>query len=159
MVQIGTIADLYQKTKQWNILGGIIFSDLITFISYLIFPAGFFYFGDFQMVLGVAIGTRFALKNLKEFQSPLKLGIIVALGGAILSAISISFFDWIIFAFDSTLEYSLFYIMFFYLLEALIIGLALGMILGLYFRSKHPKRVDKNNDKLDELYESLKTSK
>ena len=136
-------------------LGGIIISYLITFIAYVIFPSGIFWFGDLQMVIGVAIGTRFALKNLKDFQSPLQLGIITALGGTILSAVSMSLFDWIIFSF----VYSLGIILFSYLLEALIIGLCLGIILGLYFRAKHPNNTEKGNQKLDELYKSLKTSK
>ena len=156
VVQIGIIADLYQKAKQRNMLGGIIISYLITFIAYVIFPAGIFWFGDFQMALGVAIGTRFSLKNLKEDQSPLKYGIITALGGSILTAISMSVFDWIIFSFDPTIEYSLGIILFSYLLEALIIGLVLGMILGLYFRSKYRDKVKQSKQNLDDLYESLK---
>ena len=155
VVQIGIIADLYQKAKQRNMLGGIIISYLITFIAYVIFPSGIFSFGDFQMMIGVAMGTRFALKNLKDFQNPLQLGIITALGGTILSAVSMSLFDWTIFLF----VYSLGIILFSHLLEALIIGLCLGIILGLYFRAKHPNNTEKGNQKLDELYKSLKTSK
>jgi hypothetical protein len=158
VLKIGIIADLYKKAIKWNILGGIIFSDLIAFIAYVIFPAGIFFFGDFQMVLGVAIGTRFALKHIKEFQSPIKLGIIAAVGGSILTAVSMIVFDWTIFSFDTTLSYNFLNIFFLYLLEALIIGLSLGIIIGLYYRSKSTN-INKSKENLDELLESLKTSK
>ncbi|MEJ2250581.1 MAG: hypothetical protein P8Y97_13130 [Candidatus Lokiarchaeota archaeon] len=45
------------------------------------------------MVIGVLIGTYFALKNIKEHQTPIKYGMIVALGSTIISGISLSFFD------------------------------------------------------------------
>ncbi len=155
---MGTIANLYNKAKQENILAGIIISDLIAFISYVIFPAGIIFYGDFQMIIGVIIGTRFALKNLKTFQSPLKYGILAALGGTILSAISMSIYDWTIFSLGTGIENSLLYIILFYLLEALIIGLFIGLVQGLYYRSKYPQKENKNNETLNELYESLKSN-
>lgn len=155
MIQIGIIANTYEKAKQRNVLGGIVISDLIAFIAYVIFFSGFFWFGDFQMVLGVAIGTRFALKHMKEFQSPLKLGLTVALGGSILSAVSMFIFTWVIYFFNP----ALLDFFFLYILEALIIGLFLGIILGLYYRSKYNNDVNKGKHKYDELFDSLKTSK
>jgi hypothetical protein len=155
---MGTIANLYNKAKQWNILAGIIISDLIALIAFVIFPSGIILLGDLQMGIGVIIGTRFALKNLKQNQTPLKYGIIASLGGALLSATSLSVFEWTISLISVIIRNLLFSIIFSFVLEALIIGFFIGMIEGLYFRSKHPKKVNQNNKKLDELYESLKTS-
>jgi hypothetical protein len=99
--------------------------------------------------------TYFALTHLKEHQTPLKFGIIVALGGSLLSAISMSIFDWTIFSF--AIEINVLSIFLFYFLEALIIGLAIGLIEGLYFRRKLSKKIIINDDIDDAFYESLKS--
>lgn len=108
------------------------------------------------MVLGVAIGTYFALKNMKEYQAALKTGLITALGGSILAAISLSVFDWAVFSFVFPTSFSNIFL--FYFLEAMIIGLSIGLIGGLYFRMKRPKRLISNDDLDDDIfYESLKS--
>jgi len=152
---VSFIADLYQTAKKWNVLAGIIISDLITFIAYMIYSGGIFRLGDIQMVLGVAIGAYFALKNMKEYQTALKTGLITALGGSILAAISLSVFDWAIFSFVFPISFLDIFI--YYFLEAVIIGLSIGLIEGLYFRMKKPKRLISDDDLDDDIfYESLK---
>ncbi len=149
------IINLYKKAKEKNIIAGIILIDLIAFISYLIFYSGIFYFGDLQMIIGCAIGTRFALKNAKPNQSLLKYGLIVGLGGAIITAISYSFFDWM--AFSTTQGFSFVLLMMIlgsFLIEALIIGLLIGGIISGYYYytgkfSSEKTLID------DEFYESL----
>lgn len=152
------IARLYEKAKEMNILAGAIISDLIAFIAYAIFYSGLIFFGDIQMVLGVAIGTYFALKNLKEDQAPLSTGLFTALLGSLLSAISMMMYDLTAFylilrliSFETLLKE-----IFFYLVEALIIGFAIGLIEGLYFKRKKPKFI-RQDDIDEEFYESLRT--
>jgi hypothetical protein len=151
---MGVIANFYQKAQKENVLTGIIISDLIAFIAYVIFPAGIIFFGDFQMVLGVVIGTYFALKNLKEGQTTLKYGMIVAIGGSLLTAFSMYFFDWTIYVIAAIPFPTI--IIFSYILEALIIGLAIGVIEGLLIKTKPRKSLIE--DGLDDaFFESLKT--
>lgn len=151
---MGFISNLYQKAQKQNILAGIIISDIIAFIAYVIFPYGFAFFGDVQMVIGVLIGTYFALKHLKKDQTPLKYGMIVALGGSILTAISIYVFLWTIYLIAAT--FFPLDIITFFILEALIIGLVIGLIEGLYFKNKLSKTNIIKNDTDDAFYESLK---
>lgn len=129
------IASLYQTARERNILAGIIIIDLISFISYIIFPTGIIYFGDFQLIIGCIIGTRFALRNIKSDQSFIIYGVIVGLGGSILTGISFTMYDWVVYYSNNpsmvliSLE--------FYLIEAIIIGLLLGFILGAYYNYKN----------------------
>ncbi|MEJ2279248.1 MAG: hypothetical protein P8Y70_16130 [Candidatus Lokiarchaeota archaeon] len=58
------------------------------------------------MVIGVLIGTYFALKNIKEHQTPIKYGMIVALGSTIISGISLSFFDLTVYSSSIPLSYN-----------------------------------------------------
>ncbi len=155
MNYIPFIANLYQNAKEKNILAGVVIIDLISFISYIIFSAGFFYLGDLQMVIGCIVGTYFSLKNIKSNQSFIKHGIMVSLGGTILSAISMSFFDWIIFWQITGFSLFSFLVIFgLFSIEALIIGLIIGGILGGYYHHTNKKGIE-TSPKEDEFYESL----
>jgi len=89
------IANLYRKAKENNVLSGIIIFDIIAFLSYIINPISFFYASDIDLIFGGIVGLIFALKNRKEYQNALKTGVYVGFFGAILSAVSISVFEWV----------------------------------------------------------------
>ena len=121
----------------------------------MIFPSGIIYLGDLQMIIGCAIGTRFALKNAKLNQSLLLYGLIVGLVGTILSAISISIFDWIVFS--TTQGFSFVLLMMIlgsFLIEALIIGLLIGGIVSVYYYFTS-KTTSETTSIDDDFYESL----
>ncbi|MBY8984941.1 MAG: hypothetical protein KGD65_07740 [Candidatus Lokiarchaeota archaeon] len=150
------IANLYKSAKEKNILAGLIIIDLIAFISYMIFPAGIIYLGDLQMIIGCIIGVRFSLKNTKSDQVYIKHGVIVGLGGAILSAFSMSIFDWIIFSGIYGSSPSFFTVVIgLFLIEALIVGLIIGLIVGGYYSYKNKIPIEKSSNE-KEFYESLK---
>ncbi len=149
------IADLAKKAREKNILTGMIITDLIAFISYIIFSSGIFYFGDLQMTIGCIIGSRFALKNNKSNKSFIIQSIGVSLVGAVLTAVSFTLFDW--FVFSEILRYSLFMLLItfeLYLIEAIIIGLVIGGIVGGYYNYKNKNRIESTTIK-EEFYESL----
>ena len=153
MIAIPFIAKLYQYAKENNILAGMIIIDLIAFIAYLIFPSGIFFFGDLQMLIGALFGVYFSLSHKKQNQSDIILGLTVGICGTILTAISYSLFEWMIYTQDSPMP--LFLNISIFILEAIIIGLGIGILLGLLFRRK--KRgilVDKETD--ERFFESLK---
>ena len=142
---------LIDYMRENNILSGLILIDLIAFISYLIFPTGLIYFGDFQMSIGCIIGTRFALKNIKPNQSFLSLGLVVGLFGSVLTGISFSFFDWVVYSSSPRLYLIIFEL---YLLEAITIGLVIGALTGFYYHRKHKSiNLDRSID--EQFYKSL----
>ncbi|MFW9941588.1 MAG: hypothetical protein ACFFFT_11150 [Candidatus Thorarchaeota archaeon] len=158
MNNISFIANLYETAKEKNILTGLIIIDLIAFISYIIYPAGFLPIlqGDIQMVIGCIVGVRFALKNIKSNQYYIKHGIIVGLGGTMLSAISMTIFDWIILSGIEEISPPPFIVLFsLFLIEALIIGLLIGVIFGSYYSYKN-RTPPEISSKEEEFYESLK---
>ncbi|MFX1500807.1 MAG: hypothetical protein ACFFDH_07570 [Promethearchaeota archaeon] len=154
-----SFAALYQNAREKNVLAGIAIVDLIAFISYVIFPAGIFYLGDLQMIIGCIIGIIFTFKNIKSNQSYVKHGILVGLGGTILTAISYSIFDWIILSSIDGFNLSYFPIIFgFFLIEAIIIGIIIGLTIGgimrIFNHSTH-KNSREESIQEDEFYEGL----
>jgi hypothetical protein len=150
------ISNIFEKAKEKNILSGIIIVELITFISYLIFPSGILFFGDLHIVIGISSGVYFGLKRLKKEQSEIKTGLTIGLFGALLAAISLSLFEWILFVtynVFSIIDLLLFLIIFIF--EALIIGLPISIIISLYFSSKK-KRMNLGSNIDDKFYESLR---
>ena len=112
--------------------------DIIAFLSYIIFPSGILFFGDFQMIIGCIVGTRFTLKNTKPNQSFIIYGLLVALGGSILAGISYTMFDWVYFlGVTSTDPFTLLITFEYYLIEAIIIGLLFGTIISYYYNRKN----------------------
>ena len=149
------IANFYDKAKGRNIFSGVVIVDLIAFISYLIFPLGLFFNGDFQMILGVLIGVYFGLYNKKKHQLEFKLGLVIGFVGAILAAISMAMFEWVSFTVSQGLSIMAF--LFFlrvFVIEALVIGLSVGFLFGFYFYRKNKRVI--SDSKIDEdLYKSL----
>lgn len=137
MSSIPFVANLYSKAKENNILSGIIIFDIIAFLSYAVNPISFFYAGDIDLIFGGVVALLFTLKNRKEYQSALKTGFYVGLFGAILSAVSISVFEWIFFivvvGFSFTYYLSLLVT---FLILAVPIGLVLGFLIGYIYDRK-----------------------
>ena len=141
---------MYQNARKNNILAGFIIIDLIAFISYIIYPFGIIYLGDLQMIIGSIVGTRFSLKNIKSYQSYLKHGIVVGLVGTILSAISMSIVEMIVYPANFAIV-----IIELFLIEAFLLGLIIGGIIGSYYRYKN-KVPTKTSSIEEDFYESLK---
>lgn len=121
----------------------MIIIDLIAFISYLIIPSGVVYFGDIQMILGCIVGVRFTLKNIKPNQSFFIYGIIVGLGGSLMTGISLTMFDWVYYSESSSFSLFMLLIVFeFYFIEAIVIGLTVGSIVGAYYHHKSKIRIE-----------------
>ncbi|MFX1571540.1 MAG: hypothetical protein ACFFB0_02245 [Promethearchaeota archaeon] len=153
MIIIPFIANLYQYAKENNLLAGMIITDLIAFIAFLIFPAGIFFSGDLQMIIGSLLGVYFSLSHKKQGQSEIVTGLTVGITGTIFTAISLSFFEWMIYAQNSPI--SLFFVIIIFFIEAIVIGLAVGILLGFLFaRKKRGIIVDKETD--EKFFESLK---
>ncbi len=149
------IANFYDKAKEKNIFSGVIIVDLITFISYVIFPSGLIFNGDFHMILGVLFGVYFGLSNKKKHQLEVKLGLVIGFIGALLAAISMTMFEWVSFTTTQGLSFKDFLFFFnFFVIEAVIIGLAVGVLLGIYFRRKR-KRIILQGKNDEEFYKSL----
>lgn len=134
MVNLTFIDDARER----NMYSGLIIVDIIAFISYIIFPAGLIYFGDIQMIIGCIIGTRFAIKNIKPNQAFLSLGIVVGLCGCVLTGISYSLFDWLVYSSSLFLNLIIFEL---YLVEAIIIGLVFGGLISGYYLYNEKKLV------------------
>ena len=149
------IANFYDKAKEKNIFSGVVIVDLITFISYMIFPFGLFFYGDFHMILGVLFGVYFGLSNKKKHQLEVKLGLVIGFIGALLAGISLTMFEWVSFTISQGLSIMAFLFFFsVFVIEAVIIGLAVGVLLGLYFRRKR-RRINLQGKIDEEFYKSL----
>ncbi len=154
-----SISDIYKKAKEKNILAGILIIDLISFISYILFPSGILFFGDLHLIIGISFGVYFGLSNKKKGDSEMKTGLLVGFLGAFLAAISMSLFEWILFitSYGFLITALLFFFLPYFIIEASIIGLLLSLVFALYFRNKRKKVII--GSKMDEkLYKSLEES-
>lgn len=108
------------------------------------------------MFIGCIIGTRFALKYQKNKKNLILLGILIAIFGAFLAAISFGIVDWMIISFYGFGGISLLFAIFIpYTLMAIIIGVIIGIVVGIYYFINNQKPVRKPLIN-DEFYESLK---
>ena len=158
MSSIPLITNLYTKAKENNIISGIIIFDIIALLSYVVNPISFFYPGDIDLFFGGIVALIFALKNRKEYQSALKTALIVGLFGAILSAVSISIFEWFFFIVVVGFSFTYFLsLLVTFLIIAIPIGLVLGFLIGyIYNRKNRKSSKSKSNSKYtDEYLEDL----
>lgn len=154
MSSIPFIANLYRKAKENNVLSGIIIFDVIAFLSYIINPISFFYAGDIDLIFGGIVALLFALKNRKEHQNALKTGVYIGFFGAILSAFSISVFEWIFFILIVGFSFTYFLsVLITFLLIAIPVGLVLGLIIGyIYYRKNQKSSKIKSSSKYTDDY-------
>ncbi|MHA1477273.1 MAG: hypothetical protein ACTSPU_03650 [Promethearchaeota archaeon] len=158
MSSIPFIANLYSKAKENNVLSGIIIFDIIAFLSYVINPISFFYAGDIDLIFGGIVALLFALKNRKEHQNALKTGVYIGFFGGILSAVSISIFEWIFFIVIVGFSFTYFLsVLVTFLLITIPIGLVLGLLIGyIYYRKGEKSSKSKSRSKYtDEYLEDL----
>ncbi|NVM17577.1 MAG: hypothetical protein HWN80_07660 [Candidatus Lokiarchaeota archaeon] len=140
MSSIPLIANLYSKAKENNMLSGIIIFDIIAFLSYVINPISIIYAGDIDLIFGGIVALIFALKNRNENQIAFKTALIVGLFGAILSAVSISVFEWVFFIVYVGFNFITFWsLLLTFLIIAIIVGLVLGLIIGYIYYRKNLK--------------------
>ncbi|MFW9969393.1 MAG: hypothetical protein ACFFDF_04270 [Candidatus Odinarchaeota archaeon] len=146
LLVIGILEKLY-------VLGGVIITNLISFFLSIILPLNLVYTGDLQMVIGSIIGISYTLKKIKSNQSKSVYGIIVGLGGNILTVILFIMLEGLVLSWSlmvtplmlmSRIE--------FYLIEAIIISLGTGIIIGGYYDYKN-KMLIKSSSKDEILLE------
>ena len=154
MSPIPLITNLYSKAKENNIISGIVIFDIIAFLSYVVNPISFFYAGDIDLIFGGIVALLFALKNRKEHQNALKTGFYVGLLGAILSAISITVFEWVFFIIYIGFSFVVFWsLLVTFLLIAIFIGLVLGLLIGyIYYRKDRKRSKSKSTSKYTDEY-------
>jgi len=147
------LANLYTKAKENNILSGIIIFDIIALLSYTI-PIDIIYPGDIDLIFGGVVGLLFTLKNRKEHQNALKTSLLVGLIGAILSAVSISIFEWVLFIVYIGFSFTAFWsILIAILLIAFVVGLILSLLIGyIYYRKDLRLSKSKSNSKYTDEY-------
>ena len=165
MNKISSISDY---AKENNIkFGVIVFVSLTFFIysiisiifrytGYLGFLRGYFTFADYQFLIGAVGGVLCTMKYRKEEQSVTKANIIVIVVGGLISALSITIVDAILYTL--TIEF-----FFYYFIErslfGLIIGFLVGMILGaryLYKDLKEDEKKESEEDRYgDDFFEDL----
>lgn len=124
-----------------NILTGIIIFDIITFFSFLFNPVSLVALGDLDFIFGAIVGVLFAVRSRKVGQGHLTLCLIVGIGGAFLSALSISIIAyWIYYVLQGESNVrTLFILIIFFSMVAGLIGIIIGGIIGLITRIKSPK--------------------
>jgi len=149
------IIEFYNKAKRNNLTTGIIIFDIISFLAYVINPFSLVYPGDLDILFGGIVALLFALRNKKEEQSFLRLGIIVGTMGAFFSTLSISVYDFIfaVFIYGYTLTFFFIRLITFSII-AIIIGLLLGLIFGYIYHIRTPKET-MNSKKLDKFLDEL----
>jgi len=143
----------YLYAKEHHIIFGIIFTDLIAFIAYIV-SYGFsitIFDGDIHMTVGAILGVYFAMRYLEKEKSPLTYGIIVGSLGTLFTAITLTLFQWTFnLFFIGTIDFQL---LIFYLIPGFLIGPIIGLIIGIIFRYKDKK---KKSLAADDFYEDLK---
>ena len=154
MSSIPFITNFYNKTKENNLLSGIIIFDIIAFLSYVVNPFNLFYPGDIDLIFGGIVALLFALKNRNELQTAFKTAIYVGLIGAILSAVSISVFEWVFFIIYEGFSFITFLsLLLTFLIVAILVGLVLSVLIGyLYYRKDLNSSKAKANSKYTDDY-------
>ncbi len=133
---------LYEKSKQNNLLTGILLFDIISFIAFIIDPAFIVYPGDLDILFGGIVGVFFALKFRHPDQSFIPTGVISGVFGGILAAISITIYTFIVFVWPVsgfTIEL-VFNLLATYTIIAALIGITLGILFGFYYSVKDKRR-------------------
>ena len=154
MISIPFISNLYSKAKEKNTLTGILFFDVIALLSYVLNPISILFFGDLDLTFGAIVGLLFAFKNRKENQTHLKIALHVGLFGAILSAVSITIYQWILIIVFVEFNFMTFWpLLLSFSILAVVIGGILSIIIGYYYFIKD-RRISRriSNDKYNDDY-------
>lgn len=128
-----------------NVSFGILISAGIVFLCYILtiaFPIYFGAQGDIFVIPGTIIGCYVAFRYRRENQTYIKLGILVGIGGAVLSTVLIAFYYFIflpniIFFFLIIVSLIIFYILF---------GFTTGYILAMIYLRKEEKSKDTSTE-------------
>ncbi len=156
--------------KENNLKFGIVVFVSLTFFIYstirliyyffdiLGFLLGLYAFVDYQFLIGAIGGVIYTTKYRKEEQSITKINVITVVIGGLISALSTTLVDAILYIQTITVEF-----FFYYFLErsiyGLVIGLVVAMIIGARFMHKELKEEEKKEKKEepygDEFFEDL----
>lgn len=146
------IFNLYSKAKENNILSGIIIFDIFAFLAYIINPFSLIYPGDIDMLFGGIISLIFSFKNRKVDQSSLKLGLTIGFYGSLISAITITVYEWIYVFTHHEIDSPIFLMQ---RIIFLILAIAIGVILGIIFGWIYAEKTQSTNEESKNLDEFL----
>jgi uncharacterized membrane protein len=152
------MANLYSKAKENNMLSGIIIFDIVAFLAYVINPFSFLYIGDIALIFGGIVALLFALKNRNDLQTAFKTALYVGLIGAILSAVSISVFQWVFSIIYEGFNFiTLWMLLLNFFTVAIVVGIVLSLLIGyIYYRKDlNSRKVNANSKYTDEYLEDL----
>ncbi len=160
MDNISVISDYAKKN---NVKFGIVVFVSLTFFSYTIirliyyiygileFLLGYFTYVDYQFLIGAIGGVIYTTKYRKEEQSITKINIIVVVIGGLISALSTTLVDAILYINTVTVEF-FFYSFLARSIYGLVIGCIVAMIIGARFMYKEFKEEEKK-EKKEERYD------
>ena len=151
------ILNLSQYFRERNVKLGLIFIVITTFVVYLTtfnFFAGYFLFADFQFMIGVIVGEIYALRNQTPDQSILKCGLIIGVGGGVISAFIIAIWNTLI---NMWSFFDFFFFLGYVLITGVAVGLLIGAIISSYFMYKEAKGENDEDKKYidDDFYNDL----
>jgi len=134
-IAVGSIIIFLIRAK-YNIISGILLFTIIAFAGFMIYPGLFvIWYGDIYYTIGAISALILTFKNRKPHQLFIKTGIIVGIGGAVLSSLLISIFQWILYILLVNMDI---FILGAYIVNftpfALIIGIIIGYFYGSYKR-------------------------
>ncbi|MHA2289724.1 MAG: hypothetical protein ACXABG_13145 [Promethearchaeota archaeon] len=129
-----TVESKNEFLQRYNILIGIIICTFFTSIFTLVLQTGFFFMGDIFLVISCGIGLYVTFENRSESQSHLKTGLIVGLGGSVLSIILISLLFSIVYRIDFI------FLLVLFLIQNGIIFVIVGVIMGYLFANSYRKK-------------------
>ncbi len=167
---MNNISHISDYAKENNLKIGIIVFVFLTFFSYTIIRLIYYFFGileyllgyftyvDYQFLIGAIGGVIYTTKYRKEEQSITKINVIMVLIGGLISALSTTLVDAILYINTVTVEF-FFYSFLERSIYGLIIGFVVAMIIGARFMYKEFKEEEKKEKKEepygDEFFEDL----
>ncbi|NHJ19362.1 MAG: hypothetical protein EAX91_00355 [Candidatus Lokiarchaeota archaeon] len=129
IVLVGVVIGLVGGEK--NTFFGILIITLITSVLFVIFPTGFFFWGDIHLLAGTCIGEYFTFKTRKETQKYIKLGVIVGFTGSIFALILNALLFWIFYLLPRGFDFISTLLVF--LISSGIMYAMMGIIIGVLF--------------------------
>lgn len=136
-----SIAEIWEKIKEHNVISGILIFDLISFFSYLLDPFKIIYPGDLDFLFGAIIGAIFSLKykNRNNFKMDYyKTSIITGCFGGLAAGLSASLFFYPVYIIPKLgAGFSQFALIFIpNIAVAIIIGFIVGILIAIYYSRK-----------------------
>ena len=127
---------------KYNIVSGILLFTIIAFVGFMIYPGLFvIWYGDIYYTIGAISALILTFKNRKPHQLFIKTGIIVGIGGAVISSFLISIFQWFLYILLVNMDI---FILGAYIMNFTPFALIIGIIIGYFYGSYKRKQVERD---------------